>query len=412
MCSMKFNNLLYHFLGCRELPEYGVSDDDYGPLPPPSPSLTPEIKAIVGELLVSIKERVIGYPFRKFEDEIIDPERLYLDDVLENIHSDMYENMDDVSKALSTVIDDGWRRGTISVKARRGEVATFSPKEMSFFVKTIRKTYSKVHDKILEDAARQTITENNNNDDAVIINSGLENTSDARPSAAQPSAALPPVLDMQEISRDILGLGGDLQRPSSQIISIGGESYLLPQEPLPAPDTQQQLVLSQDQAQQLLFAQQQGPQQVLMEQQQQQQMLIEQPLQQQQMLVEQPLQQQMVIEQPLQQQQMLIEHQQLQVQDQPQQLQLQQQDDQQLVLEPGQQHIFLDEHGRQVVLAPEQQLQLVRQFDEGHQLVQIEEQQEQQLVQLEGENGERVMLSFPEHNHLLFQAQEEGMDLG
>ena len=230
--------------------------------------------------------------------------------------------------------------------------------------------------------------------------------------ARRPSAGQPAVLNMQEISRDILGLGGDQQRPSSQIISIGGESYLLPQEPLPAPDTQQQLVLSQDQAQQLLFAQQQGPQQVLMEQQQQQQMLIEQPLQQQQMLVEQPLQQQMVIEQPLQQQQMLIEHQQLQVQEQPQQLHLQQQDDQQLVLEAGQQHIFLDEHGRQVVLAPEQQLQLVRQFDEGHQLVQIEEQQEQQLVQLEGENGERVMLSFPEHNHLLFQAQEEGMDLG
>ena len=54
----------------------------------------------------------------------------------------------------------------------------------------------------------------------------------------------------QEISRDILGLGGDQQRPSIQISSMGGESYLLPQEPLPAPDTQQQLVLSQDQAQQ------------------------------------------------------------------------------------------------------------------------------------------------------------------
>ena len=74
--SMNFKNLFHHFPGCGELPEYGVSDNDYGPLPPPSPSLTPEIKAIVGELLVSIKERVIGYPFRKFEDEIIDPERL------------------------------------------------------------------------------------------------------------------------------------------------------------------------------------------------------------------------------------------------------------------------------------------------------------------------------------------------
>ena len=234
MCSINFNNLFHHFPGCGELPQYGVSDDDYGPLPPPSPSLTPEIKAIVGELLVSIKERVIGYPFRKFEDEIIDPERLYLDDVLENLHSDMYDNMDDVSKALSTVIDDGWRGGTISVKARRGEVATFSPKEMSFFVKTIRKTYSKVHDKIVEDAAIETSTDTNNNDDAIIINSGLEDTSDARLSAAQP-----PVLNMQEISRDILGLGGDQQRPSSQIIRIGGENYLLPQEPLPIPDVQE-----------------------------------------------------------------------------------------------------------------------------------------------------------------------------
>ena len=68
--------------------------------------------------------------------------------------------------------------------------------------------------------------------------------------ARRPSAGQPAVLNMQEISRDILGLGGEQQRPSSQIISIGGESYLLPQEPLPAPDTQQQLVLSQDQAQQ------------------------------------------------------------------------------------------------------------------------------------------------------------------
>ena len=234
VCSMNFNNLFHHFPGCGELPEYGVSDDDYGPLPPPSPSLTPEIKALVGELLVSIKERVIGYPFRKFEDEIIDPERLYLDDVLENLHSDMYDNMDDVSKALSTVIDDGWRGGTISVKARRGEVATFSPKEMSFFVKTIRKTYSKVHDKIVEDAAIETSPDTNNNDDAIIINSGLEDTSEARLSAAQP-----PVLNMQEISRDILGLGGDQQRPSSQIIRIGGENYLLPQEPLPIPDVQE-----------------------------------------------------------------------------------------------------------------------------------------------------------------------------
>ena len=49
--SMNFKNLFHHFPGCEELPEYGVSDNDHGPLPPPSPSLAPEIKAIVGELL-------------------------------------------------------------------------------------------------------------------------------------------------------------------------------------------------------------------------------------------------------------------------------------------------------------------------------------------------------------------------
>ena len=70
VCSMNFNNLFHHFPGCGELPEYGVSDDDYGPLPPPSPSLTPEIKAIVGELLVSIKERVIGYPILKHDKSL------------------------------------------------------------------------------------------------------------------------------------------------------------------------------------------------------------------------------------------------------------------------------------------------------------------------------------------------------
>ena len=68
--SMNFKNLFHHFLGCGELPEYGVSDDDYGPLPPPSPSLTPEIKAIVGELLISIKERVIGYPILKHDKSL------------------------------------------------------------------------------------------------------------------------------------------------------------------------------------------------------------------------------------------------------------------------------------------------------------------------------------------------------
>ena len=70
VCSMNFNNLLHHFPGCGELPEYGVSDNNYRPLPPPSPSLTPEIKAIVGELLVSIKERVIGHPILKHDKNL------------------------------------------------------------------------------------------------------------------------------------------------------------------------------------------------------------------------------------------------------------------------------------------------------------------------------------------------------
>merc|ERR1712029_536523 len=91
----------------------------------------------------------------------------------------------------------------------------------------------------------------------------------------------------------------------------------------------------------------------------------------------------------------------------------QQQQQQQLLIEPGQQHIFLDEHGRQVILDPGQQLQLLQQYDDGSQLVQedvIDPNQpqlqpgglEDQLVQLEGANGERVMLSIPsEHNQLL-----------
>ena len=174
-----------------------------------------------------------------------------------------------------------------------------------------------------------------------------------------------PVLSMQEVA----GQGGSGQ--SGQIINIGGESFLLPQEPLP--DTQQRLVLSQEQAQQLLVSQGQ-----------QQQLYIE------------PHQQQMLMEQQ-QPQHMLIETQQQQ---------------QQLFLEPGQQHIFLDEHGRQVLLSPDQQLQLVQQLGEGHQLVELGEDQGGELVQLEGESGERVMLTIPsDHNQLLFQAQEEGMDL-
>ena len=179
------------------------------------------------------------------------------------------------------------------------------------------------------------------------------------------------------------------REPPGQIINIGGESFLLPQEPLPQEN--QRLVLSQEQARQLILAQQQGQQQLYIEP--QQQMVIQE-------------QQQMVIQE--QQQQMVIQEQQ-----QPQHLLIQEQQQQQLVLDPGQQHIFLDEHGRQVLLSPEQQLQLVQQLGDGGQVVtELGEDPGAEVVQLEGESGERVMLTIPpDHNQLLFQAQEEGMEM-
>ena len=223
------------------------------------------------------------------------------------------------------------------------------------------------------------------------------------------------------IDKELLSLVPDPPPPASvsqsgQIINIAGENFLLPQEPVPAET--QNLVLTSEQAQQLLMAQQH----------QQQQQLVLEPVQHQQQ------QQQLLIE-PLQQQQMMVSHQQQEQQSlflshlEPQE----QQQQQQLLIEPGQQHIFLDEHGRQVILDPGQQLQLLQQYDDGSQLVQedvIDPNQlqlqpggldnqlqlqpgslEDQLVQLEGANGERVMLSIPsEHNQLLFQAQEEGME--
>ena len=208
----------------------------------------------------------------------------------------------------------------------------------------------------------------------------------------------PGVLNIQDISRDLLGLspsrdvvGMGAERQNSQIINIGGESYLLPQEPLPNP--QQKLVLSQEQAQLLLGHHQ--PQQI----QDQPQLIIEQPQHQQQL-----------------QQDLLIDP---------------SQDGQQYLIEPNQQHIFVDENGQQVILTPDQQLQLLQQVGDdgaggqlvqiddgaaGGQLMQIDELsdpsqmglQQDHLVQLEGENGERVMLAFPDTDpgQLLFQTQE------
>merc|ERR1712098_822088 len=197
-------------------------------------------------------------------------------------------------------------------------------------------------------------------------------------------------VSMDDIPKNLLSLGQESSNVSvssgSQIISIGGENFLLPQEPEPA----QKLVLSQEQAQQLLRAQEQGQQQIIIEQQHPQQLVFNQ------------------------------EHQQLQL-DPNQQLQfdpnqqLQIDPNQQLQLDPNQQHIFVDEHGQQVVLTHDQQLQFLQQYNDsqplqfdqgevlGADIAQLNEAGQDQLVQLEGENGERVMLAFPDTNQLLFQ---------
>ena len=150
--------------------------------------------------------------------------------------------------------------------------------------------------------------------------------------------------------RDQAELGLALQQ-EHQIIKIGEESFLIPQQQSQAqPQLHQNLILSPEDAQQLLLAQ----------------------------------------------------HQQ------------QQQQEQQLLLSQ-QQHVFVDEEGRQVLLGPEQQLQLLQQLEGSEnsnqiQLMQLEPEQ-QEMVQLEGVNGERVMLAFPDHTDLLYRAQEEGVDL-
>ena len=149
--------------------------------------------------------------------------------------------------------------------------------------------------------------------------------------------------------RDQSDLGLALQQ-EHQIIKIGDESFLIPQQQGQAgAQLHQNLILSAEDAQQLLLAQHQ-------QQQQQEQLLLSQ-----------------------------------------------------------QQHVFVDEEGRQVLLGPEQQLQLLQQLEGSEnanqiQLMQIEPEQ-QEMVQLEGVNGERVMLAFPDHTDLLYRAQEEGVDL-
>merc|ERR1712098_989429 len=165
---------------------------------------------------------------------------------------------------------------------------------------------------------------------------------------------------------------------------MGGENFLLPQEPEPA----QKLVLGQEQGQQQIIIEQQHPQQLVFNQEHQQL--------------------QIDPNQHLQ----IDPNQQLQI-DPNQQLQID--PNQQLQLDPNQQHIFVDEHGQQVVLTPDQQLQFLQQYNDsqplqfdqgevlGADIAQLNEAGQDQLVQLEGENGERVMLAFPDTNQLLFQ---------
>ena len=173
--------------------------------------------------------------------------------------------------------------------------------------------------------------------------------------------------------RDQADLGlQHLQQEHHQIIKIGEESFIIPQQHGQA-QLHQNLILSPEDAQQLLLAQQQQQEQQQLQQQQQQQ---------------------------LQQEQ--------------EQLLLSQQQQEQLLLSQ-QQHVFVDEEGRQVLLGPEQQLQLLQQLEGSEnadqiQLMQLEPEQ-QEMVQLEGVNGERVVLAFPDHSDLLYRAQEEGVDL-
>ena len=84
MSGMNFCNLLQHFPGGMP-PDFGSNDEDYGPLPPPPPKMTPEVKAIVGELLMTIRGNVWGLPFDKLDDNVYDQDRLFISDVLENI---------------------------------------------------------------------------------------------------------------------------------------------------------------------------------------------------------------------------------------------------------------------------------------------------------------------------------------
>ena len=206
---MNFSNLLHHFPGGMP-PDFGSNDEDYGPLPPPPPKLTPEVKAIVGELLMTIRGNVWGLPFDKLDDNVYDQDRLFISDVLENINCDEYEDLDQVRKALNKVIDDGWRSGPMHLNVG-GRVVDFSP-DLPLFVSKIRKKFVKVFENIEKEAAKRntTITANtdtnneNLEDDENVDNNCYDEMdmpilSASRPSSPQSSRCVTP-----SVSRPVL----------------------------------------------------------------------------------------------------------------------------------------------------------------------------------------------------------------
>ena len=125
--------------------------------------MTPEVKAIVGELLMTIRGNVWGLPFDKLDDNVYDEDRLFISDVLENINCDEYEDLDQVRKALNKVIDDRWRSGPMHLNVG-GRVVDFSP-DLPMFVRKIRKKFVKVFENIeKEDAAKRNTTSTANDE--------------------------------------------------------------------------------------------------------------------------------------------------------------------------------------------------------------------------------------------------------
>ena len=162
--------------------------------------MTPEVKAIVGELLMTIRGNVWGLPFDKLDDNVYDQDRLFISDVLENINCDEYEDLDQVRKALNKVIDDGWRSGPMLLNVG-GRVVDFSP-DLPLFVSKIRKKFVKVFENIEKEAAKRNTTStanidtnNENHADDENVDNCLDEMDMPRPvleTASSPMASLMP----------------------------------------------------------------------------------------------------------------------------------------------------------------------------------------------------------------------------